>query len=201
MGKLCDSVIDRCIERDCNPVFKGVESIAYVFNKKEIASFTGPTSADPNVVTAITMGTDELNNNYVGYRIEQYGRTPFTGTTVEMVEGTFANKFTNTFQFMIPDNSPEAAALVDGIANGSLVAVIKNSYTGGDDRGQFQILGMQKGLKVSAVACDKYSDDSEGGWIVTLTEEGASKSAIFLEHKTGADVDTEDYLQTLCPCS
>lgn len=197
----CEKLIAGCIAADCvNPVFTGMDSLAYIFNKKDI-TFGDPTTADPNVFTSITMrtytpegGTDPVTT--VGYTIDQLGKQPYTGTNTAMVEGNVSNKFTETLNFVVPDNSPAAAMLLDNIANGKFVVIVKNEYKGSDGRAEFQVYGGKKGLVATAMEREAYSEDTDGGWAVTLTAENTPNSAMFIEHKTGNTVDTESYLLT-----
>lgn len=198
----CDKLIGACIQADCtNPVFTGVEENAWIFNKSEIAGFTYAEDTDENeianYITAISMVSGKT-----GYTISQLGKTPYTGTTVELAEGNFGNTFTNTVSLLVPDNSIAASHdILDQMANGKFVVVLKNSYDGSDHLSQYQVFGVKKGLTCSAMTNDKYSQDTLGGWAVTLTEEGAPCSAYFLHHETtpGTD-DTESYLGTITAC-
>lgn len=202
MANLCEKLLNACIGADCsNPIYSGIDSNAWLFNKSEV-SFTYD-ETNPNIITDFVMatytdGSDDVTAH--GYTVQQLGKTPYTGTNTTMVEGNVSNKFTNNFAFVIPDNSPAAAEVLDNLANGKFVAVIKNEYDGSDHRGQFQVYGAKKGLVASAMENDKYSEDTDGGWAITLTETGTPSSAIFLEHKTDTVVDTEDYLNTLVDC-
>lgn len=208
MANICEKLINACIGADCsNPVFAGMESKAWIFNRQEIASFTYD-QTNPNLITAITMKTHEVDDGqggtddvaYTGYTISQLGKTPYTGTNTTLVEGNISNKFTETFNFVVPDNSPLSCALLDNIANGKFVIVAQNQYTGSDNKGAFQVFGAKKGLVATAMERDAYSEDTDGGWAVTLTQENAPNSALFIEHKTGTDVDTESYLDGLVDC-
>lgn len=194
---LCEKLIKSCVTASCeNPVFSGIEGVGYIFNKSEITGFAYD-QTNPNVITEITMGTDSLDVAYTGYVVSQLGKTPFTGTNTSMVEGNIANVFTETVTFVVPDNSPVAAMLLDNIANGKFVFVLKNEYTGSDGRGSYQVYGVKKGLVCTTMERDAYSEDTNGGWSVTLTAERTPNSALFLEHKTNSTVDTADYLKTI----
>lgn len=207
MANICEKLLAGCIGADCdNPIFAGMEAKAWIFNKSEIASFTY-SQTNPNLITAITMKTyddDGTDVAYVGYTISQLGKTPFTGTNTALVEGNISNKFTETFNFVVPDNSPAAAMLLDNIANGKFVVVAQNQYNGSDNKGAFQVYGAKKGLVATAMERDAYSEDNDGGWAVTLTAENTPNSALFIEHQdTSGDtpvVDTESYLDSLVDC-
>lgn len=206
MANLCEKLLAGCIGADCdNPVFAGMESKAWIFNKSEVASLTYD-QTNPNLVTEITMKTHEVDHSdvaYTGYTITQLGKTPFTGTNTALVEGNAANKFTETFNFVVPDNSPAAAMLLDNIANGKFVVVAQNQYDGSDHKGAFQVFGAKKGLVATAMERDAYSEDNDGGWAVTLTSENTPNSALFIEHMSSDAtpvVDTESYLDSLVSC-
>lgn len=197
MANLCEKLINTCISASCeNPIFSGIDSLAYIFNKSEIDSYTIDND-NPNIVSAITMKQDDNNTDFTGYVIQQLGKTPFTGSTTSLVENDIQNKWTENVQFMVPDNSPAAAAILDNLGNGKFVVVLKNEYNGSDSKGQFQIFGLKKGLVCTAMERDPYGD-SDGAWSVTLTSENVPNSAMFVYHETtpGTD-DTESYLNGL----
>lgn len=204
MSNLCEKLLAGCIGADCdNPVFAGMESKAWIFNKSEIVSFTYD-QTNPNIITDITMkeitpasGSDPAVMA-VGYTITQLGKTPFTGTNTALVEGNAANKFTETFNFVVPDNSPAASMLLDNIANGKFVVVAQNQYTGSDSKGAYQVYGAKKGLVATAMERDAYGEDADGGWAVTLTSENTPNSALFF-YKTDA-ATTLSTLEGLVDC-
>ena len=199
----CETLLEGCITANCSdPIFQGVKATAYIFNKSEIASFTYD-QTNPNLITAINMKTHEVGSEdvaYTGYKVSQFGKTPFTGTTTTMVEGTIVNKFDDEVHFTVYDNSPSAAKLIDQLKDGRFVMVLGNEYEGMDGQGGWQVFGAKRGMTASEITGEKYNDDTEGGWAVTLKEEGATNSALFLEHKTSTDVDTEEYLESLVSC-
>lgn len=203
MANKCEKLIRSCIAADCvNPVFTGMDSMAYIFNKKDI-TLGDPTTADPNVFTSITMRsyvpegeTDPVTT--VGYTIDQIGKQPYTGTNTALVEGNVSNKFTETLNFVVPDNSPAAAMLLDNIANGKFVVVVKNEYTGSDNKGVYQIYGAKKGLVATSMERDAYGEDTDGGWAVTLTSENTPNSAMFV-YKTDLST-TETFLDSITDC-
>lgn len=203
---ICEKVLTACIGASCdNPIFSGIEQKAWIFNKSEIASFT-TADGEPNLYTAITMKTHEVNNSdvaYTGYTVQQLGKTPFTGTVVSMQEGNVANKFNSVVAFTVPDNSPTAAKILDMLKDGKFVVVLANDYEGSDNKGKYQVFGSKKGLSCTAIENDKYSEDTDGGWAVTLTEENGPVSAMFIQHMTTSETpvdDTATYLDTLVSC-
>lgn len=203
---ICEKALAACITADCeDPIFTGIEQTAWIFNKSDIADFTDADGVS-NLYTAIVMKTHEVDDvdvAYTGYKITQFGKTPYTGTVVNMVEGNVMNKFTSEVHFTVPDNCPHASEILDNLKDGKFVVVLANDYKGSDGKGKYQVFGSKKGLYCTAIENDKYSEDTDGGWAVTLTEENGPVSAMFIQHMTtGAtpEDDTADYLDSLVSC-
>lgn len=195
---LCEKLINGCIAADCdNPVFEGAEPKAWIFNKAEIASLTYD-AQNPNIITDITMKEVTEGVDAVGYTISQLGKTPFTGTTTEMAEGNYGNTFTETCQFVVPDNSPAASMLLDNMAGGKFLVVMENQYNGADGKGKFQVYGSKKALSATAMTRELYNDDTNGGWLVTLTAEKQPTSGVFVY--TTDEAATRTYLDSLVDC-
>lgn len=200
---ICEKLLENCIGADCAKMPNtGMGANAWIFNKAQVDSITYD-QTNPNLATAITMKTHEVDNSdvaYTGYRINQLGRVPYTGTQTAFNANDTMNNFTETFQFIYYDNSAEAALSIDQIANGRFIVVAENDFVGTTGTGRYQIYGAGKPLVASDISRDPYSDENLGAWVIQLQAENTSKSAVFLEHKTGTDVDTEEYLNTLTSC-
>lgn len=190
----CDKKISACIKADCaKPNFAGIESKAWLFNKEDVVvSFS---QTDANVVTDITtIGTA------VGYTVTQFGKQPYSGTQTTLVEGNAGNKFTNTFNFIVPDNSHTASnKVIDNLANGKFIAVIQNSFEGSDGDSAYQVYGGKKGLTASAIDNDKYSEDTDGGWSISLVEENTPISGAFLVPTLAVGSTMAEYMANIAP--
>ena len=55
-----------------------------------------------------------------------------------------------------------------------------NVFAGTDSKNKFEVYGFEQGLKMSAGTRDLNSDDTDGGWSVTLQEQNAPSSGLFL---------------------
>lgn len=203
---LCEKLLTSCISADCeNPIYAGLEQTAFIFNRAEvdIDAMEAASNKDGNLYKSIPMKTHTVADetvSYTGYKIVNLGKTPFTGSQTEMVEGNVANKFTNTFAFVVPDNSPAAAGILDNIAGGKFLVVVNNQHKGSDGKGGFQLYGVKKGLVASTMTNDKYSEETDGGWAINLIEENTPVSALFIQHTTTDTEDTASYLEGLVDC-
>lgn len=187
---LCGASISGNIKPDCdNIITPGLEQIGVILNRNDISSWT-ESSTNPNIIEAIGQKTGTK-----GYVIYQMGNQPFNGTSVAFEEGSVVNTFTNTCSFVILDNGPDVCKdVVDNLANGTFVVLFKNKFSekdaSGNHPGYWQIMGKERGLKATGIDCDKYSDDTNSGWQITLTETKSTKSGIFFFDTDDATTDS-----------
>lgn len=185
----CSKTIEKCIKASCsNPVYSGIDATGWIFNKADVTPVYKPidpqdptAGVDKHQVTAFTMATGKK-----GYEVQQLGKTPFTGTQTEMAEGNLAgNTFTNTVSLVVYDNSLDVCTnIIDNLANGQYIVILPNSFEGTDSKSKYQIFGLSKGLTATVITNDKYSEDTNGGWAVTLTEENVGVSGVFFYDDT-----------------
>jgi len=177
MSGVCDTVISQGIEQNCdNPIVKGLEPDGVIMNRGDI-DFSS-TTFDTDMKNVIK--TMLLKSGKKGYPVVQMGAKPFTGAKTSLKTGTYRNTFNNEIPIAILDNGPAVAQnIIDGLANGSFVLILRNIHKGDDGKSEYQVYGYYQGLRASAIDNDKYSDDTDGGWLVTLQEESTPKSALF----------------------
>lgn len=182
MSGICDNAIKRDIELNCDdPIVPGVEQEGVIINRSDIDfSTVAFNTARKNVVETIA-----LKSGKKAYKVVVSGSTPFTGTNTALATGTYRNTFTNTVNMVILANDPDVCAdIIDGLANGEYVVILENKAKSlqkeenpGDSA--FQIYGYYQGLKAAEISNDKYSEETEGGWSVSLQETKVPKSALF----------------------
>lgn len=170
--RLAANISAACAEKSV----KGLESNAWVINRDDI-DFDECTrdAQNPNIITSLVLKTGKR-----AYTAFNPGKSPFTGTTTSLAEGTYTNKFTKTAAIVILDSGPDVAfKIIDPLANGSFVVIFENKFKGTDKKNTFEIYGFEQGLSANAIDKDMYSEDTDGGWAVTLQEVGAPTSAIY----------------------
>ena len=179
MANLCESIISKDISFSCDELAtKGMESDGIIMNRGDIDfASTVFDNTNPNIIKNIV-----LKNGKRAYEIVQAGNTPFTGTQSALEVGTYRNTFTHTVSFVVLANDPSVAHdFIDGLANGTFVAILRNKHKGGNTGdGEYQIYGYNQGLVANEISNDKYSEDTDGGWLVNLQETGSRFSAMFL---------------------
>ena len=195
---VCDDILKKDISPSCDdPVVQGLEQEGVIMNRADVDfAATLFNSTRKNVIETLAMKTGKK-----AYKVIVPGKVPFTGTTTALATGTYRNSFTNTLVLVILANDPDVCAdIIDGLANGSYVVVLENKYKGlqkeanpGD--AAFQVFGYYQGLTATTIENNKYSEDTEGGWTVTLEEQKAPKSALFL-YKTSYEA-TKTAINTL----
>lgn len=183
MAGVCDNLIKKDIVPSCDdPITPGVEQEGIIANRADIDfSATTFNTTRKNVIETLAMKSGKK-----AYKVVVYGGTPFTGTNTALATGTYRNTFTNTVNMVILANDPDVCGdIIDGLANGEFVVILENKAKGiqkEDNPGDsaFQVYGFYQGLKAAEISSDKYSEDTDGGWAISLTETKVPKSALFL---------------------
>lgn len=183
MAGVCDNLIKKDIAPSCDdPISPGVEQEGVIANRADVDfAATVFNETRKNVIETLAMKTGKK-----AYKVVVYGGTPFTGTNTALTTGTYRNTFTNTVNMVILANDPDVCGdIIDGLANGEFVVILENKSKGlqketnpGDSA--FQVYGYYQGLKAAEISSDKYSEDTDSGWSVSLSETKVPKSALFL---------------------
>ena len=193
MSGICDYAIKRDIVASCDdPLVPGVEQEGVIMNRKDIDFATVAFNATrKNVIETLA-----LKEGKKAYKVIVPGSTPFTGTNTALAVGTYQNTFTNTVNMVILANDPDVCAdIIDGLANGEYVVILENKAKNLQSDSAFQIYGYYQGLKAAEISSDKYSEETDGGWSVSLQETKVPKSALFL-YKTDYET-TKTAIDTL----
>lgn len=170
----CDFAIAQAISAQCDkPQVPGIRNNAWLINYKDIDMSL--LEREGNIITSLAL----LEGKYA-YPVYVPGKTPFTGTQTALTTGTYFNKFTKTASIVVLDSGPDVSQnIIDQLANGEFVFIFENKYKGTEDKNTFEIYGLENGLHATEMNNDKYSEETDGGWAVTLAEEGATKSGLF----------------------
>ena len=189
MAGICDSIISKGIAVDCeNPIVKGFEADGIIVNRGDIDFSKSVFDNDNKNVLKTLM----LKSGKKGYPVVQQGATPFSGAKTSLVTGTYRNTFTNEVPIAVLDNGPEVARdIIDGLANGTFVLILKNVHKGTSGKAEYQVYGYYQGLRASAIDNEKYSEDTDGGWLVTLQETSVPKSALFYFNTDSKTTETQ----------
>ena len=174
----CDGLIAKDIKDvSCaTPAVKGFERIGIIVNRADI-DFSGVTfsTTAKNAMTALPLKTGKK-----GFKIEQSGATPFTGTNSSAEVGTYRTAVNNNVTFAVLNNDESIAeGVTDSLLSGEFVVVLEMKDKGDSKKSAFRVYGFHNGLTLSAYEHDPYGDAYAGG-IFTLTEQGAPMSAVYL---------------------
>lgn len=174
---ICDYLISKAISVDCeNQSVAGLEPNGLIINRDDI-DFSATTfdASNPNIIKILV-----LKSGKKGYDIIQQGATPFTGVASNLNVGTYRNTWTHDVPIAVLGNDPDIAAnIIDKLSNGTFVVILRNVQKGATGDAEYQVYGYAQGLRASEGVNEKYSEDTDGGWLITLQEQRAPKSAMF----------------------
>ena len=177
MANLCNSLIAKDIAFDWDAMsVRGMEADGLIINREDIDfSATVFSSTNPNIIETLV-----LKSGKKAFEVVQLGNTPFTGLVSNLNVGTYRDTWTHDIPIAVLANDPTAAKdIIDPLSNGTFVLILKNKHKGEAGNGEYQVFGYAQGCRASAGTNEKYSEDTEGGWLITLQEANAPKSAIF----------------------
>ena len=174
----CDYKLASDLAADCKTkAVAGIKNTGYIINFEDI-DFENSTfdESNPNIITSLVLQTGKK-----AYKMYVPGKTPYTGTKKSMTAGTYRNKFSKDVTIVVFDNGPEVVQnIINQLANGTFVVVLENKFAGRDGKNTFEVYGFEAGLSATALDDDKYSEDTDGGWLCTLQETGAPSAGIYL---------------------
>lgn len=176
MAGICESILKADIVVDCdNMVTKGLEEDGLIINRKHVDFAKTVFGDTKNVIKTLV-----LKKGQKGYSVVCPGSTPFTGTKISLVKGTYKNKWDSELPVVVMDNGPQVCQdIIEGLADGTFVVILRNKHKGTDGNAEYQVYGYYQGLAAETIENDKYSEDTDGGWLVTLKETGSPKAGMF----------------------
>lgn len=174
----CDFKLAADLYADCeNTSVAGLKNNGYIINYDDI-DFD---SCERDESNRFILKTLVLKSGKKGHRMYVPGKSPFTGTNTALAAGTYRNKYTKTVNAVILNNGPEVVRdIIDPLGNGKFVVILENKFGGAEGKNTFEIFGFEQGLSATALAADKYSEETDGGWSTTLEESGAPSPALYL---------------------
>ena len=184
MANLCEHLISKDINFDCEDlVYRGLEPDGLIINRSDIDfSRTTFNETNKNIIEGLVLKTGKK-----AYEVVQMGSTPFSGTTSELQVGTYRNTWNHSVAIFIPANTPEVCAdIIDPLSHATFVLILRNKTKGADGSAEYQIYGYNQGCTASEGTNERYSEDTDGGWLMTMTENNSPKSGMFL-FKTDAE--------------
>lgn len=177
-NEACDYKLAQNIGASCdNPQVQGLKNKGYLINYDDVDfDSVQRDETNANIIKSLT-----LKSGKKAYSAYVPGKTPYTGTKSEMQTGTFINTFNKTAAIVVLDSGPDVSKnVIDNLANGKFIFIMENKYQGDDYKNTFEVYGFEQGMTASEITNEKYSEDTNGGWAVTLVEEQAPTSGIFL---------------------
>lgn len=152
------------------------------------------TVMDHKVITKLAFSSEAPEGKEF-YPVEMSGKTPFSGAKKSLVVGTYFNSWTTELPMKILKHDDDVTVgFVDPIIRGGrYVAIVENITRGGENgEATFELYGYQSGLQASEAEHDLYSDDTLGGWAVTLKEDESTVSSYYfapvVNEASGVDI-------------
>jgi hypothetical protein len=158
------------ILRNCtNNFVGGVSDELILINKADIVDYDENVS-NPKIIEAINLVSSPAKQ---AYKFEGFKNS--TEPMVDAVPAAFLTGWKHQVLFRIFDNTPATKAIIDGMANGTFVAIIKNNNQGNAGDSVYELYGRFLGLQLTATNSTKNDADSQGAWVITLATADGEK--------------------------
>lgn len=173
----CDSKLAVNVVYDaCHPATKGLKPLGYLANFEDVDHAAMTQTDNGNIYKEL-----KLKEGAKLYKIYQAGKTPFSGATSEAQVSTFRTTWNKTLPIVILNSGADVANnIIDKIANGRFVAIVENAFAGVNGDNTFEFYGLESGLTLSEGNNEKWNEEYGGGWSLTLVEENAPSSGLYL---------------------
>lgn len=183
-NNICETAImgDIHDSKDCgNQMFSGMEQNAVIINKSDIESVTTD-PANHRIITSINLASGKH-----GFGIINARNNPYQGTSTTVEVGDYKTTFTRTVSLFVPmDGAKASDKVLDPLANGKFVVILQNQWINDEHDNEYQIYGIDKGLKVTSMTQTKYENNDY--WIVEMQETGVPNSGRFLIHEVPTNI-------------
>lgn len=180
---ICDKTLSGQVGANCSeyPLTKGFEQDGIIMPRSNIdfgASTIGDTTA------AIVM-----KSRTSGIPVKQIFNQPFNGSEMSLNVGTYVSTWNKNINVLLMSVGPNTSSIVNALVNNDCVLILRNKTKNDAQEGEiaenkaaseYEIFGLEQGLKVSAGTRTPYDEETLGGTLLTLTETGADSHGKFL---------------------
>ena len=167
----CAATLAADLQKNCtDPVVGGIEKIGYIINRDDIdiaATKASKVAGSQNLYASLV--------RVIGKK--GYGCTNLSNLTSTKVDGTYTNKIQHVISGALLDDGDVPGSMIDALTSkdGEFVMVVEHRFkdvgrTLSPGSSAFQIIGLDVPLTSTgqAIANDKNSADTDGGWAFAL---------------------------------
>lgn len=190
-----EEVVRNINRRPCdNPLVKGIYGQGWLIKRKDV-SWTWSVAPTENYgnYSIISALAPAAGKKFAKVLVPE--RTAFQGTKTDFAAGTYENSFTNTAAFVILNQGPIIAqSIIYPLANEDWVLVFQRKDNGENSAfqcGSLQVFGLEQGLRLSEGSSEPWSDETRGGWSVTMQETGARLPGVYFKGDTSKPASSE----------
>lgn len=149
--------------RNCDtPLVGGVSDELILINKEDIVSYT-ENGSNSQIIEGINLISSPAAQ---AYRFQGFKNS--TEPQIDLAPSSFINGWKHQVLFRIFDNTPTVKAIIDGLANGTFVAIVKNNNLGVDGNGVYELYGRFAGLELTVASSVKNDAETQGAYVLTL---------------------------------
>jgi hypothetical protein len=157
-GRIASGVLRNCD----TPLVGGTSDELILINYDDIVSYT-ENGSNSQVIEGINLVSSPAAQAYLFQ-----GFKNSTEAQIDLAPSAFLNGWKHQVLFRIFDNNPNIKQIIDGLANGTYVAIVKNNNQGVNGNGVYELYGRFVGLELTVASSVKNDVDTQGAYVLTL---------------------------------
>jgi hypothetical protein len=165
-GEISASILANCD----NQITGGANARLLLANKADVpeSAYTYNT-LNPKIIESIT-----LSSSPAAYFYAFEGFKSSVAPQIATVDNPYRKAYNHQIDFIVFANTPEAKLQLEGMADGTLIAIVENNDTGVGGNAAFELYGKKQGLFGSIVRVVNDAD-TQGAYRVTIQSPKDSK--------------------------
>lgn len=157
-GKIAAGILRNCD----NPLVGGVSDELILINKDDISDYE--TNVDnPQLIEGFDLVTSPSAK---GYKFQGFKSS--VEPSVVLTPNAYRSFWKHQIVFRIFDNTPDTKTIIEGIKDGTLVAIVKNNNQGVNGNAVYELFGKGVGLQLTVGESTKNDADTQGAYVLTL---------------------------------
>lgn len=157
-GKIAAGILRNCDA----PMVGGVSDELILINKDDVVDYITNVS-NPQLIEGFHLVTSPAAK---GFKFQGFKQS--VEPLVELAPNAYRSFWKHQIVFRVFDNTPGTKTIIEGIKDGTVVAIIKNNNQGVAGNAVYELFGKGVGLQLTIATSAKNDVDTQGAYVLTL---------------------------------
>lgn len=160
------------VARNCaTPLVGGVSDELILINKSDIVDYEENVT-NPQIIEGFNLIPSPQAKGYLFQ-----GFKSSVEPQIDLAPNNYRSLWNHQVVFRIFDNTPETKEVIEGLKDGTFVAIVKNNNQGVDGNAVYELFGKGVGLELTVATAAKNDADTQGAYVLTLSSPETQKES------------------------